>query len=80
MHIFGKPIPYVTVHCHYFSLNVIFLRLLGPFLPVEVLLKKLSLLKNEYNKELSQSQNADQPNWSRQEGTQNIIGIDCILL
>ena len=36
MHIFVKPITYVTAHCHYFSLNMFLLRQLAPFLPVEV--------------------------------------------
>ena len=36
MHIFVKPITYVTAHCHYFSLKYVFLQQLAPYLSVEV--------------------------------------------
>ena len=50
MHIFAKPITYVTAHCHYFSLNM--------FSCDNLLLlkKKLCMLKSENDHEMSQSQ------------------------
>ena len=64
MHIFVKPITYVTAHCDYFSFKYVFLRQLAPFFAGSrstlSCLKKPCLLKSENDHEMSQSQTVDQ--------------------
>ena len=62
MHIFVKPITYVTAHCHYFSLNMFSCDNLLLFASSSILscLKKICLLKSENDHEMSQSQTVDQ--------------------
>ena len=62
MHIFVKPITYVTAHCHYFTLNVFPVTTLSFFDSRSILscLKKLCLLKSENDHEMSQLQTVDQ--------------------
>ena len=59
MHIFVKPITYVTAHCDYFSFA-------GSRSTLSCL-KKLCLLKSENDHEMSQSQTVDQTKvpWGR---------------
>ena len=62
MHIFVKPITYVTAHCHYFSLNMFSATTCSFFASRSILscLKKLGFLKSENDHEMSQSQTVDQ--------------------
>ena len=62
MHIFDEPVTYVTVHCHYLSLNRFSCDNLLLFASRSILscLKKLCLLKSENEHEMSQSQTVDQ--------------------
>ena len=58
MHIFVKPLTYVTAHCHYFSLNMFSCD--NASRSILLCLKKLCLLKSENDHEMSQSQTVDQ--------------------
>ena len=61
MHIFVKPITYVTAHCHYFTLNM-FPATTCSFFDSRSILSCLKTMfaKSENDHEMSQSQTVDQ--------------------